>query len=214
DSEKEQRRIRFCFVHDRVQQAAYSLIAEEERKAVHLRLGRLLRAAGDESERISDIVQQLNMGRELIVDEQEAISLIEMNLQLSRKAKNSHASREALQHVNICFELLPDNYWKEYPDLGCSLLREKIECEYIEGIHQSIARDFQLLLEKLVAKEEKANLYNLMVGMYLSQTKFRDALTISRDALALYHIEIPENKEDYQPWFQKELQTVKGLIGD
>ena len=53
------------FTHDRVQEAAYSFIPEEQRAATHLRIGRLLAASiplESREEAIFDIVNQLNRG--------------------------------------------------------------------------------------------------------------------------------------------------------
>ena len=55
----------YRFLHDRIQQAAYALIPEDERDAVHLRIGRLLLASAPPrsvEERVFDMVNQLNRG--------------------------------------------------------------------------------------------------------------------------------------------------------
>jgi serine/threonine protein kinase len=59
----------YRFLHDRVQEAAYSLIAEGARGAAHLRIGRLLAswtAPAEIEEKIFEIVNQLNRGSHLI----------------------------------------------------------------------------------------------------------------------------------------------------
>src|SRR6185503_16372358 len=57
----------YRFLHDRIQQAAYSLIPEQERKAVHLRIGRMLLESLSREElheRLFDVVGHLNSGVE------------------------------------------------------------------------------------------------------------------------------------------------------
>jgi predicted ATPase len=66
----------FQFQHDRVQQAAYSLIADTDKKSIHLQIGRLLLANTKLAElenSVFDIVNQLNEGRELIEDNAEKL---------------------------------------------------------------------------------------------------------------------------------------------
>ena len=60
--------------HDRVQEAAYSLIPEAERAAMHLRIGRLLlehTPPAELEEKIFDIVNQLNFGAALVTPREE-----------------------------------------------------------------------------------------------------------------------------------------------
>ena len=73
----------YRFVHDRVQEAAYSLIPEEQRAEAHLRIGRLLAAHTPPEKReeaIFDIVNQLNRGAALITSRDEREQLAELNL--------------------------------------------------------------------------------------------------------------------------------------
>jgi predicted ATPase len=88
----------YKFAHDRVQQAVYSLIAEEERQAVHWRIGRLLLQnipSAEREDQIFDLVNQLNQGRALIESRAEQVELVELNLLAGQKAKASAAYKPA-----------------------------------------------------------------------------------------------------------------------
>ena len=77
-------------MHDRVQQAAYSLIPEDEKKQLHLQIGRLLLRNIREYElekNIFDMVNQLNEGSALITEQSEKHELIKLNLKAGKKAK-------------------------------------------------------------------------------------------------------------------------------
>src|SRR6202044_3778555 len=91
----------YAFLHDRVQEAAYALIPEAERAAVHLRIGRMLLSrvpSSEPEEKIFEIVNQLNRGATLITLQREKLQLAELNMIAGRKAKASTAYKSALNY--------------------------------------------------------------------------------------------------------------------
>ena len=91
----------YKFVHDRVQEAAYSLIPEQSRDAAHLRIGRLLAACTPQQKReeaIFQIVNQMNRGANLITSSDEREQLAELNLAAGKRAKASTAYTSALSY--------------------------------------------------------------------------------------------------------------------
>ena len=84
----------YRFVHDRVQEAAYSLVPDELRAEAHLRIGRLLAAnipPEEREEAIFEIVNQLNRGAPLITSPEEREQLAEFNLIAAKRAQTSTA---------------------------------------------------------------------------------------------------------------------------
>ena len=100
----------YRFVHDRIQEAAYSLISEESRAASHLRIDRLLAAHTPPEKReeaIFEIVNQLNRATSLITSPDEREQVAELNLIAGKRAKASTAYVSALKYLNAGAELLP-----------------------------------------------------------------------------------------------------------
>src|ERR1700691_5958111 len=80
----------YWFLHDRVQEAAYSLIPQDSRANAHLRIGRLIAAATPHDkleERIFEIVNQLNRGVPLVTSDAEQLQIAELNLIAARRAR-------------------------------------------------------------------------------------------------------------------------------
>jgi predicted ATPase/class 3 adenylate cyclase len=103
------------FVHDRVQQAFYSLNDELGKQRHHLRIGRLLlENASDQelAEGIFDIANQLNFGKALIAEPSELHRLCELNIMAGVRAQNATAYLFALQYFQNAIQLLPENSWE------------------------------------------------------------------------------------------------------
>src|SRR6202048_836237 len=126
----------YKFIHDRVQEAAYSLIPERLRAEAHLRIGRLL-AAHTPSERrqeaIFDIVNQLNRGAALITSHAAREPLAELNLLAGQRAKATTAYASALTYLTAGAALLPEDSWERRHELTFALELNRAECEFLTG---------------------------------------------------------------------------------
>src|SRR6202011_5313711 len=126
----------YKFVHDRVQEAAYSLIPEELRAGAHLRIGRLLAAhipPEKREEAIFEIVNQLNRGGALITSRDEREQLAEFNLIAGRRAKATTAYAAALTYLTAGTALLPEDSWERRHALTFALELQRAECEFLTG---------------------------------------------------------------------------------
>ena len=109
----------YRFLHDRVQEAAYSLIPQQLRPAAHLRIGMLLAAhtaAAKREEAIFEIVNQLNRGSHLLTSVEDRERVAELNLIAGRRAKVSTAYASALKYLGAGRALLTEETWgRNYP---------------------------------------------------------------------------------------------------
>src|SRR5262249_22905232 len=123
-------------LHDRVQEAAYSLISQELRAEAHLRIGTLLASYTPPDkleEGIFEIVNQINRGSALISSRDEKEQLAEFNLIAGKRAKASTAYVSALHYLVAGTALLADEGWDYRPDLMFALEFHRAECEFLTG---------------------------------------------------------------------------------
>ncbi|MDC0676285.1 sensor histidine kinase [Sorangium atrum] len=126
----------YKFLHDRVQEAAYSLIPEGERAAAHLGIGRLLasRTPPEElEEKIFEIVNQLNRGAALLTSREERERAAELNLIAGKRAKGSTAYASALKYLAAGAAFLEEDSWDRRYDLAFALALHRAACEFLTG---------------------------------------------------------------------------------
>jgi PAS domain S-box-containing protein len=124
----------YRFLHDRVQEAAYSLIPKKMRSAAHLRIGMLLAAHTPEAKReeaIFEIVNQLNRGSHLLTSVEDREHVAELNLIAGRRAKVSTAYASALKYLGAGRALLTEETWERKYPLIFSTEFLMAECELL-----------------------------------------------------------------------------------
>jgi predicted ATPase/signal transduction histidine kinase len=129
-----------CFPHDRVQEAAYSLVPEQERAGLHLEIGRRLWARippVEREERVFEIATHLNHGASLIVSREERERAAEINLLAGKRAKASAAYASALTYLAAARALLAqpteEEGWERRYDLAFALELNRAECQHLSG---------------------------------------------------------------------------------
>ena len=159
----------YRFLHDRVQEAAYSLIPQELRAEMHLRIGMLmaLHTPPDKlEESIFEIVNQLNRGAHLMTSIAERERIAELNLIAGRRAKISTAYASALKYLHAGRGLLTDETWKHNYDLVFSIEYLLAECE--------------LLTTDMAGAE---NRLSMLAERAKKRTRYRSRHTFAPDAL-------------------------------
>src|SRR5262249_8173881 len=126
----------YHFIHDRVQEAAYSMIPEASRPGVHLRIGRLLTERMPPEQReeaIFEIVSQFNRGAALITSQEEREQVAQLNLVAGKRAKASTAYASALSYLKAGIALLSEDAWERQQELAFELEMHRADCEVWMG---------------------------------------------------------------------------------
>ena len=111
----------YKFLHDRIQQAAYSLIPDEQKQHTQLQIGRLLlqnTPTADIEANIFKIVGHWNQAIEAIATANETAELARLNLLAGRKAKASAAYPAALSYLQVGIRLLNQTAWRNQYELS------------------------------------------------------------------------------------------------
>jgi predicted ATPase/signal transduction histidine kinase len=174
--------IEYKFLHDRVQQAAYSLIPAEQKKEIHLKVGQLLlknTKTTEIEEKIFDIVNHLNIAIELITSEKNKQELAELNLFSARKAKAAAAYELAQRYLNFGLELLAEDSWHSNYKLTFSLHIEAVEVEYLNGNFETSTSLGDCILKQATSLLEKVKTYEIKIQFYISLNQMQAALDTS-----------------------------------
>jgi len=211
----------YRFLHDRVQEAAYSLIPQELRAETHLRIGRMLAAQTPPEKReeeIFEIVNQLNRGAALITSQEEREQLAELNLIAGKRAKASTAYASALNYL-IAGAAMLDDSWERRHELTFPLELNRAECEFLIG--QSAAAEERLIMLSSRAADtvELATVVCLRVDLYTTLDQSDRAVAVCLDYLRHLGVEwsahptAEEGLREYERiWSQVGSRAVEELI--
>lgn len=212
----------YGFAHDRVREAAYSLIPQEHRAAVHLRIGRLLAAkipVETRHEAIFEIVNQLNRGADLISSAVEREQLAEFNLLAGLRAKASTAYAAALTYFAIGTAFLPADAWERRHDLAFALELRRAECEFLTGALADAEQHLAALSDHAVTTVDRGTLTCLHIDLWVTLGAGHRAIEAGLDYLKHLGIEwsphptAEEARRDYDRiWHQIEKYTIDELI--
>jgi PAS domain S-box-containing protein len=212
----------YRFIHDRVQEAAYSLIPEERRAAAHLRIGQLLAAhipPAQRDEAVFDIVNQLNRGAALIFSQEEREQLAELNLIAGKRAKAATACAAALTYLNAGAALLVEDCWERQHDLIFQLELHRAECEFLTGAPAAAEQRLNVLSTRAANTLERATVACVRVDLYTTLDQSSRAIAVGLDYLRHLGIdwsphptEEDARREYVRIWSQLGGRTIEDLI--
>jgi len=193
----------YKFLHDRVQQAAYSLIPESQKQSTHLKIGQLLLRKGgqggaastaqEREEKIFDIVNHLNRGKELIIAQTERDELAQLNLIAGRRAKSSIAYGAAKRYLATGLEVLAVDSWQHQYSLSLALYSEAAEVGYLNGEFEQMDKFANIVLQEAISILDKVKAYDAKIQASASQGKLTEAINIGLQVLKQLGVILPES---------------------
>jgi predicted ATPase/GAF domain-containing protein len=215
--------IPFKFLHDRVQQAAYALIPSDRKKEVHLQVGQLLleniqqedleeNREENVEENIFDIVNQLNIGAELMSDRSAQNRLIQLNLIAGRKAKNAAAYAPSLKYLEMGLMLLSPESWQHQYELTLALHIEAVEAKYINTQFEEAENLSAIVQQQSRDLLDEIKTYELKIQSCMAKLQLQLAIEVAFEALEKLGIFLPQKPS--QQRIEEEKKSLELLLKD
>ncbi len=204
-----QQTVPYKFLHDRVQQAAYSLIADDQKTSTHLNIGQLLLKNSSEmekQEKLFDIVGHLNLGQCLISQPSDRQELAQLNFQAGVKARNSTAYPAARTYLQTGINLLESNCWQHQYELTLNLYLVYTEVSYLNGDFEGMEQQAALVLQQAQTVLDRVKIYEIQIAAKTLQSHVLEAIAVGRTALCQLGVELPAEANETE--IGKALQTL------
>ena len=203
----------YKFLHDRVQQAAYSLIPDNQKQATHLKIGQLLLQSSSDieiEEKLFDIVGHLNLGIEAIAQPSKREALAQLNLEAGGKARSSTAYAAARAYLQTGIELLTADCWQSQYKLTLNLYIATTEVAYLNADLESMEEIAALVLQKAQAVLDKVKIYVIQIAAQTALGKMLEAVALARDILGQLGVTLPTEPDE--ALIGKALQTLASQL--
>lgn len=207
--------MRFGFHHDRIRQAVYSLIPAREKPLLHLKIGREGLTSFHETQRtdsIFDLVDHLNIGKDLIQETAARIELSDLNLIAANKAKKSTAFAAAASYFETAKSLLTEEEWALNPEKLFALSLGQATAALLGGDLPKASFICEQLSKSAIRSIDKGEISNIKVQIFEFQGKFIEAIDEIRTSLRLFNIILPESEAEIGRETQEGIAKMQGFL--
>lgn len=194
------------FIHDRMLQAAYESLSDDQRASAHLTIGRLLRdhyfqadqqSSSEETSEHSldvselfEVVEQLNSGRAKITNVEEKLQLAQLNLQALNLAKKASVWDASLNYANIGLSLLPDSPFEQCYSICFDLSFQRFQLELLCNLGDQGRNHGEVLLAKAKTTAEQIQVILVLSDVQFNSNQFTYCLEMGIKGLALCDMDL------------------------
>ena len=215
--------VSYKFFHDRVQQAANSLLSEEEKINYHVKIGNILYLSLSETQlddSLFEVVNHLNYVIQLKSYTINLSTLIDLNYRAGKKASLSNAIQPSLNYLQISYDILQKSI-----SLSLKIQEEKefnIEYElgislYLNGKFQESETIFKSILSKTTDRDRIFKVQNMRIILYINQGEYELAIELGLEILQMYGIIInsnPNNKLVFSEYIKIKKQLLEKTMDE
>lgn len=185
-------RIQYKFIHDKIHQAVYDLLDENEKKEMHSNIGKILFTKMDETQvknNIFKITSHMNYGLNSIKDDEGRVELAQLNYLAGLKAKNTAALKLAHKFFAVGVTILPENSDQV---LRYNLYYELYQSMFIVGKYDEAKKVFAVLLELSTNDIERSKTYMIKALLLSFIRQYQEAVKAGIEALSYLDVLIKD----------------------
>ncbi|MEM8638556.1 MAG: AAA family ATPase [Cyanobacteria bacterium P01_G01_bin.54] len=209
--------VNYRFLHDRVQQAAYSLIPDQKKAKTHNHIGQLLLghlSAEEQQQSIFDIVNHLNLGRSLIEEEAEQKKLAQLNLAAGQRSMESTAYAATIDYIKTGIELLGASAWLDYYELMVELYYNLCAAQLSNVQYEELSETISIAFQQISSPIERSKFYIFQINQYILQGRYIEAISSGLMGLRELGIDIDTQRDDIAELANQEFNAVDCELKD
>ena len=204
----------YCFAHDQIQSAIYSMCASENvGGCLHLMIGKVLLSSCSDEEiekNLFTIVDQINLGREGLVDHSEKIEMAHLHLRAGKKAMAAAGFVSATQYLTGALSLLDERDWASDYSLSLEIYSASAESFYAIGDFAKVQTMTESVMLHGKCLSDKLRVYRSYIQALGSESKLNEAISVSTDVLGQMGVIIPAEANDAA--IGAAMMEVQGLL--
>lgn len=205
----------YRFLHDRVQQAAYSMMDEEHQKYTHLKIARLTLKNFTSIELETSVYEVINHyipALSLVESSEEKDRIIELALMAGKKAKASNAFEAAFDYLKQGTALLKADCWETQYAKTLELYTEQAEASFLCGNFNLMDESVSYILKNAAHSLEKVKAVEIKITGLISRRDLKGAIEAGIDFMGELGLKFPKKTNYYANLFQ--LIKIKFLMGN
>lgn len=185
----------YRFSHDKMQNAAYSMMSEDQKERIHYAIGKTYQSAlghAAQERNIYDIVNQFNQCISFFDTENDRVKLVDMNLQAGKKAKAAGSFTQALNYFSVAIGVIESNRQEWGPDVIFNVYLESGEAAYLRSDFVSSVMFYESALKYASSNLEKAKVHHNFLVMYNGVSDMEAAWQSGLKVLELLEVNFPD----------------------
>jgi histidine kinase len=181
-------RLEYAFVHDRVREAVFAELDDEESARLHLAIARQLLAEDDQN--VFAAVAQYNRAQALIECDEERALVARLNAEAARQSRSQAAFTAALGFAEHAVQLWPESASQQDPQFTLQLQVLLADSQAGHGQLEAATATFESALQMADNPVDRAAVIERLVDALQSQGNPAQALSEAERALALLGVEL------------------------